>query len=509
MILLSKRIFTGCSAEPIEGFVAIAGNKIEAVGTIEESKQWVEKDKEVYDLGDKLITPGFVDCHTFFTGYVLESLGVDFSQVKTEEEGIQCLHEYEKKREAGKPLFGHGLNLEQLQKENKDFLNKEFPKRPVVIFTAGRDTCLMNQAAKEKYQFTEDACYAEKIWRMMKDYLSEPDMKERYIAYQKMLNSKGITTIKEMSFDDYYGFFDVMKELEQEGSLTARVSLMSQPVGQGINIEHGIKMRETCKGDFLKFGGYNRMTDRGIAGGLAELIEPYACYPDSTCLVPVEWELIEHELMEADKNDFRFSLHCQGDGAVRHTVDLYEKCQMINGKLKNRHAITDLEYTNPSDLERFGKIGGIAEVYAQIQSLDKKEDVVSIMESQLGGDRGKNYWNRRKMWDSGVCVSCGTDLPLLIPDIPEAIWCGCGGHMADRETLNKENMLTIKEMLLAWTRNGQYNCYNEDRLGTLEPGKLADITVMDRDIFTTPMEEMKQVKAAMTISDGRIVYNNL
>lgn len=509
MILKSKRIFTGLTTEPMEGFVKISGNKIEAVGTTEESKEWLEKDKDIYDLGDKVISPGFVDCHTFFTGYVLESLGADFSKVMTETEGIQCLKEYEKSRDVNKPLFGHSLNLQQFHKEDDTFLDKAFPNKPVVIFTAGRDTCLMNEKAKEKYQFTEDACYAEKIWRMMKDYLLEPDMRQRYIEYQKMLNSKGITTIKEMSFDDYYGFFDVMKELEKEGKLTARVSLMSQPVGQGINIEHGIKMRETCKGEFLKFGGYNRMTDRGIPGGMAELIEPYASHPESTCLVPVEWKLIEDELMEADKNSFRFSLHCQGDGAVRHTVDLYEKCQKEQGKLVNRHSITDLEYTNPIDLERFGKIGGIAEVYAQIQSLDKKEDVVSIMETQLGGDRGKNYWNRRKMWDAGICVTCGTDLPLLIPDIPEAIWCGCGGHMSDGEILNKENMLSIGEMLIAWTKNGQYNCYNEERLGTLEAGKLADIAVLDRDIFTTPMDEMKQVKIAMTISDGRIVYNNL
>lgn len=111
------------------------------------------------------------------------------------------------------------------------------------------------------------------------------------------------------------------------------------------------------------------------------------------------------------------------------------------------------------------------------------------------------------MWDAGICVSCGTDLPLLIPDIPEAIWCGCGGHMADGQTLNEGNMLEVPEMLLAWTKNGQYNCYNEERLGTIEEGKLADIAVIDANVFTASMEEIKKAKVCLTISDGRIVYD--
>ena len=221
----------------------------------------------------------------------------------------------------------------------------------------------------------------------------------------------------------------------------------------------------------------------------------------------MEWDLIEWETLEADRNGFRYSLHCQGDGAVRHTVDLFSRCQMENGKLKNRHAITDLEYSNPEDLKRFGQIGGITEVYAQIQSLDRKQDVLDMIDRQLGGDRGKNYWNRKKMWEAGITVSCGTDLPLLVPDIPEAITCGCGGFFADGESYNEENMLSVAQMLTAWTKNGQYNCYNEDRLGTLEPGKLADITVLNQNIFEMPLAEAKNAKVCMTVSDGKIVYD--
>ena len=508
LVLLSKNIFPATGADTFDGFVAVEGNKIAAVGPRAEAASWLEGAK-VLDLGDRVVTPGFTDVHTFFSGWVLRSLGVDFTDVRSDKEGVEKIRAYREGRPADAPIFGHCWQPDRFEVTQGGLLDQEFPDVPVVIFTFDRDNCWMNQAAKDRYGFTPEACYAEKIWKMMSEYLSQPEMAEKYQEYAQMLNERGITTIKEMTFDDYYGFMDVMERLEQEDSLTVRVSMMSQPVGRGIDIPHGIAMRERFQGDFLRFTGYNRMTDRGIPSFLGELNEPYKSRPDIKVLVPVEWELIEAETLEADKNGFRYSLHCQGDGAVRHTVDLFDRCEKVDGKLKNRHAITDLEYTSHDDLERFGAMGGITEVYAQIQSLDKKQDVLDMIDRQLGGDRGKNYWNRRKMWDSGICVSCGTDLPLLIPDIPEAITCGCGGFFADGESYNEQNMLTMAEMLTAWTLNGQYNCYNEDRLGTLEAGKLADIAVLDRNVFDMPLKDVKQAKVCLTISDGRIVYENL
>lgn len=508
IVLLSKNIFPATGEGPFDGFVAVEGNKIAAIGPQAEAGAWIDGAR-VIELGDKVVTPGFTDVHTFFSGWVLRSLGVDFSGVRSDRVGVEKIHAYRAGCPADEAVFGHCWQPDQFETTEEGLLDREFPDVPVVIFTFDRDNCWMNQAAKDRYGFTPEACYAEMIWRMMPEYLARPEMADKYREYAHMLNERGVTTIKEMTFDDYYGFMDVMERLEQEDALTVRVSMMSQPVGRGIDIPHGIAMRQRFQGDFLRFTGYNRMTDRGIPSFLGELNEPYKSRPDIKVLVPVEWELIEAETLEADKNGFRYSLHCQGDGAVRHTVDLFDRCEKVDGKLKNRHAITDLEYTSPDDLERFGAMGGITEVYAQIQSLDKKQDVLDMIDRQLGGDRGKNYWNRRKMWDSGICVSCGTDLPLLIPDIPEAITCGCGGYFADGESYNEQNMLTVAEMLTAWTRNGQYNCYNEDRLGTLEAGKLADIAVLDRDVFAMPLKDVKQARVCLTISDGRIVYENL
>lgn len=508
LVLVSNLIFNGEGA-PFKGFVAIQQNRIAAVGTSSEAAPWLAKATRVIELENRVLCPGFCDTHTFFSGWALLSTGVNFSRVVSDEEGVQAIRQWQAQNPGLSFVIGHSWQPEHFTQTRQNLLDEAFAQTPVVIFNEGRDNCWMNAAARQKYQFTPEACYAEMIWRMMPDYLNMPGMAEKYLEYNQMLNSRGVTTIKEMTFDDYYGFADVMEALEKEEKLTVRVSMMSQPVGQGINIAHGKAMQKRFTGSFVSFSGYNRMTDRGIGRYLGELIEPYKSRPDIRVEVPVEWDLIEQETRLADENGFRFSLHCQGDGAFRHTVDLFGSCKKENGRLVNRHAITDLELTDPADIDRFGEMGGIAEVYAQIQSLDVKQDIVDMIDEKLGAQRGQYYWNRRRMWDAGVCVSCGTDLPLLIPNIPEAIYCGCGGNFAEGGSMNESNMLTIAEMLQAWTKNGQYNCMNENRLGTLQEGMLADIAVLDADVFTTPISKMRDVNVCLTISDGRIVYNTL
>jgi len=126
------------------------------------------------------------------------------------------------------------------------------------------------------------------------------------------------------------------------------------------------------------------------------------------------------------------------------------------------------------------------------------------------GLRSENYWNRRKMIDSNVIVSCGTDLPLLIPDIPESIYNSVGGYFKDGgKPFNKSNTISIPELLISWTKNGQYNLFNENKLGTLESGKLADIVVLNKNIFNTPLELISETKVCLTIVNGKIVYKNL
>lgn len=507
-ILTSDSIFTGLEDSPFQGYVATADERILKVGRGSDYQSLVGEKTAVIDCGGQMITPGFIDVHTFFTGYAIFHIGMDVSEIDTVSECMERLQNYALDRQTDSTLFGHGWNPEKLEAGPvEEKLNQNYPERAVILFAANRGTCIMNQKAREVYGFTPKECYPEAYHKIMREYLNDRAFIEpEFQDYMKLMNSRGVTTVKEMGFDDFYGFTDFLKEQEEKDNLTLRFFFMSQPVGEGANIEYGRQMTEKFTGDFVRFSGYNRMTDGTVASTRGDLLEPYEG-TDSRCGMEIDYPLIEKELMEVDKNGFRYSLHAQGDGAVHKVVELYDKCRKENGRLINRHAITDMEFSNPKDLEKMGTLGVTGEIYFQIMSLDPGDEVKAAIEKTIGNERGHYYWNRRKMLDSGVVLSGATDLPLMITDIPEAIYHGCGGYFPEGgEPFNKENTITIPEMLKAWTRGGAYNLGMEEKLGTLEEGKLADIAVLDKNVFEVSMEQMRDVTVAMTMTNGRITY---
>lgn len=510
LILLSNCIFTATEESPISGYIAIKNERILSVGEGPVPAEIINTDTKYLDYGNQTITPGFSDVHCFFTGYSVGFVGIDLSGASSPEEILNAVKDYAQKIASDKPVFGHGWNAETIHPDGTTLLDKAFPDRPVLLFADGCETCWMNQTAMKCYQFTPDTCYPESYVRFLPDLLGDRDfIIPEFKRYIKMMNSKGITSVKEMGFDQFYGFIDILTELEAENALTVRVNFMSQPVAEPMNLEYGKAMREKFKGEFVRFSGYNQMTDGSISELCGDLKEPYR-YTDTTCAQNINWELLGNDARKADAEDFRFSLHAQGDAAISKVLDIYETCKKDEtGKLINRHSITDLEFSDPDDLEHMGKLGVIAEIYPQIQSIANKKDKLAMIEEKIGMERGQYYWNRRKMADSGVLLSCGTDLPLLIDNIPESIYHAVGGYFPEGgESFNKQNMLTIPELLTAWSAGGAYNLYQEDELGTLEEGKKADIVVFDGNLFKTPLEDIRSRKVNVTFVNGQIVYQH-
>ena len=249
------------------------------------------------------------------------------------------------------------------------------------------------------------------------------------------------------------------------------------------------------------------MTDGSISQGNGLLKQPYE-NQNYKCKLDINWELIQDEVLEADKIGTRFSLNAQGDGAVEKAVNIFNLCKKDNnGKLVNRHAITEAEFSDPVDLKRMADLGIICEYYPQIQSITSYDDKVGMIKKQIGLERGKNYWNRRKMKDYGVPLCCGTDLPLVIDHIPESIYYSVTGLFPEGgNPFNQENCLTIPEVLESWTFGGAYDFYREDDLGSITVGKLADFAVIDGDILHTNPKDCRSLDVYMTIVNGKIVY---
>ena len=510
MILLSDCIFTAAGPAPFSGYVALDDGRILAVGRGKPDSGLVDSQTRFLDLGDRTVTPGFIDVHCFFTGYSVGFIGADLSGCRTRENLLEQDKAYAARLSEKKSILCHGWDPTAVPSDDVT-LEDAFGSRPTILFALGCETCWMNRAARERYRFTPETCYPEAYVRLLPDILGDRDfIVSEFRKYMNMMNSRGITSVKEMGYDRFCGFTDVLAQLEQGNKLTLRVNFMSQPVAEPIDLAYGRAMREKFQGEFVHFSGFNQMTDGSVSQLCADLKQPYNC-ADTCCAQNIDWDKLGRETRSADAEGFRFSLHAQGDAAIGKVLDIYETClRDERGRVVNRHAITDLEFSDPADLERMGNMGVIAEIYPQIQSITDQESKLAMISEKIGRDRGRYYWNRRKMADSGVPISCGTDLPLLIDNIPESVYHAVGGYFPEGgEPFNKQNTLTLPELLTAWTRGGAYNLGFEDMLGTLEPGKKADIAVLSSNIFTTPVENSRSLKVDLTLVGGRIVHNAL
>ncbi len=508
IILKTNLLFTAVDEEVREGFVAIRGNKIAKTGTLDEIEQYIEEDTKVYDLTGQVVAPGFVDNHVFFTGYMWQRLGFDASGADSEDEVIDRITEAAAGMPAGAAVLGHGL------KDGLEFasdrLNELFPERPVAVFADSREYCFMNRAAQERYGFSGDACWAEQCFRLFEEILRDKDYsREQYGAFQELLASKGITSIKEIGFDSYSGFADVLKSLEDEGKLTHRINLVSQPVAGDADFEYGEKCRKMFDGEKLRFMGYNIMVDGDIESGDGDLLDGYKDRPGVCCGMDIDYMALEKTVLEADKRGFRCALHAEGDSAVRKSIDIFEKCREVNGARDARHALVDVELIDPADRKRLKELDISAIEYIQIMncygSYEEYWDTDILSE-----ERAKNIWAYKSTLEDGARLCFGTDLPLDVPDIPLSMRCGVYRLFPGDDTpeggYHREEALTPAQILTCWSKNGQAANFEECRLGTLEEGKLADIAVLDTDVFHCGLEELKKAEVSMTIFDGRIVY---
>ena len=352
-LLISDHIFTSKSDEPISGFVAISGDKILEVGYKSQAEKWKQNNTVIYDLGERLITPGFVDNHTFFSGNILTGIGADMSEANSMDEALEILEQYSHSIPKDATLYGHCWDPSMWANSNpgSEPLDALFPNRAVIIFTYERNKCWLNTYAKKQYGFDGTKLNFEAMWKIIKDYLRNKEfVKEEFKEFMKMLNARGVTSVQDVGFDDFYGVLPVLAEMASDHQLTLRENFVFQPVGKPINFEFADMVRKKYNSDFLRFQGFNVMVDRGISSFDADLIEPYSNNPGLHIAHPVDYEAMEKEVLTGDRLGFRFALNAQGDMAVRKSVNIFEKCITVNGKRDARHNMADLELSDPADI---------------------------------------------------------------------------------------------------------------------------------------------------------------
>ena len=246
---------------------------------------------------------------------------------------------------------------------------------------------------------------------------------------------------------------------------------------------------------------------KGFIDGVTEthtgmLLKPYTDQPD-TCGegVPL-WPAsrMEEEILAANRNGIQVRLHAIGDGAVRLALDLYEKSEAVNGKQGFCNTIEHIENIAPEDIDRFRGHNIIASMQPYHLTLSNRKKI-----DQIGAERCKYEWPIKTLLKHGAKIACGTDYPVVDLNPFQTVYAAVTRKDADGIPMghNSGEELSLEEVLLAYTQ-GAANAYHvQDKMGTLEAGKLANFIILSNNIFDVSAREILDTKVCVNYFEGK------
>ena len=532
IILKGNAVFDGTGKEPFAGAVVIEGNRIAAVVDDEEYEDYINEDTKVIECGEKLIMPGFNDSHTHMSsGAFYEDEDFCFSVLssKSKEEAILMAKEFAEKHPDNEWIFGFQLNnllWDDTTLPTRYDIDAIISDRPVVLQLADMHTIIANTCAVEKAGYTDDTpdpedgilekdengvltgrffdggtfAFSEEIFNA-----DEKVFLDVYRKFSQKLSKLGITTVSLVS---PYGVskdpVKIYEMMEEEGSLTTRICLYPN-LGEYEKESYDALYEKHHDGK-IRLRGLKQLIDGVTAVFTAYLLEPYTNDPETCGATSLELDVFHEQLMKAIADGRAVRVHTIGDKAIRVTLDYFEEAKEKYGDQKLRHVQEHLENVHPDDMNRFAKIGiscGMQPV-AMIFDLEGNDK-----EKAIGYERCKHAWPLRELMDTGMIVSLGSDFPCFEIEPMHEIYAAITRQTFDGKPEGgwfPEQRITLSEALKAYTWGSAYVEGCEEDFGTLEEGKLADVIVLDRNLFAVEPADMIDAEVDLTIFDGQIVY---
>lgn len=318
--------------------------------------------------------------------------------------------------------------------------------------------------------------------------------------------SFGITSVHNMFGDaDQFGLYS---ELEKAGELTCRVYVPFHftPEMDVSAIEtEAIPLCEAHQSAMLRGGSVKVFMDGVIESYTSLMIEPYANGPQNLGDAIFSAEQFNEIAARADRHGFQLKVHAIGDGTVRRTLDGFAHARAVNGSRDSRHRIEHVELCHNEDLPRFAELGVIAAMQPLHASRPDIDYYVNWMEC-VGPERYHAAFRWRDLWDAGVPICLGSDWPVVTMD-PYAGMEAAVNQKSWGDGLRSQ-ALTLDEALLGYTKTGAYAEFMEAEKGQIRAGMVADLVLLDADIFAVETSAIKAIRPLLTVCDGEVVYES-
>ena len=543
LVLRNGKIVTMESATPQVQALAARGGKIIALGTNQQMQSYVGPATDVVDLNGRLAIPGFIEGHGHFMGLGSSKMELNLRDAKNWNQIVGMVAAAAKEAKPGTWILGRGWHQAKWDPAPSpnvrgfplhDELSKVSPHNPVWLVHAsghagfanaeamrlaginkstpdpeggeilkdaqGNPTGLFNEQAQALIGSALDS-YRSKLPRAELDAEARQQVD---LAVHECL-SKGITTFEDAGSP--LPTVDLLKALAVDGKLGLRLWVMLR-TSNGILAPNLKKYYTIGAGDdHITVRAIKRQIDGALGSRGAWLLAPYsdlpANAPNRSGLATEDPADIRKTAELAIANGYQLCVHAIGDRANREVLDIYESVFREHPEKKNlRWRVEHAQHLNAADIPRFAKLG----VIASMQGIHCTSDAPYVL-LRLGPQRaeeGAYVW--QKLMKSGAVVSNGTDTPVEDVDPIACYYASVTRKLKDGSVFYPGQRMSRMEALRSYTVNNAYAAFEEPVKGSLKVGKLADVTVLSKDILTIPDDEIPSARVDYTIVGGKVLF---
>jgi predicted amidohydrolase YtcJ len=542
LYLINGKFHTQDPTGPHATAVAIHDGRIQAVGENDEIRmlsRFAASNRssgpvEVIDLEGRRVLPGLTDAHFHLYDWALGLRRLPLAQTRSLAELQERLAQRAAETPADRWILGQGWNESYWPSPTLPTrleLDKIAPDHPVVLWRSDLHLVVANSLALEKAHITASTpdppeglidrdesgqpsgVLRELAINLLSAVIPPPREDETLAAIREAmpelyrLGLTGIHDYRLMGGADGPPAFRAYQRLRDNGELTLR--LWMQLPGERLDEAVAMGLRSGLGDDCLRLGHVKLFADGAQGPRTAWMLEPYLGTSDyGMPLTPMD-EIAER-IQRASQAGLAVAVHAIGDRATRELASALEQ---ISSEQKQSdlpsvpsqipHRIEHVQNARPEDVARLGRLG----VVASVQPIHVTDDMAMIEESV--GSRARFAYRFRDMLDAGMSLALGSDCPVADPNPLWGIHAAVTRQRRDGTPLQgwyPSQRLTVAEAVWGYTLGPALASGRGTDLGSIAPGKLGDLVVLDRDIFEIDPREIAQTQVAMTVFGGRLVY---
>ena len=549
ILILNAKILTMDRDNPRAEAVYAEGGRIVGVGSNDDMQSLARPDAKVIDAKGNTLLPGLSENHLHLFSGAAELDHLQLADVKGLEALTEAVRDYAVARPNESMLYGQGAAYSIIGSERltRHHLDQIIADRPLVIVAGDHHTAWANTKALEfadllhgrqlgpgnEIVMGEDGLATGELremeafgpifvasgfdrYRLGLSTGGEPDPYPTGAEYEKDIAvmrrgldycaRHGFTSLQLMDGNLYQ--LELLAEIEKRDSfLPCRVQVPFHlknfmPLSM---LEKASKMAETYDSDFLSSGLVKMFYDGVLDSWTAVMVEPYANKPDSRGESLFTPEEMKAAAVEIDRRGLQIAVHAIGDGAVRTVLDGYEAAQKANGRRDSRHRVEHIEVIHPDDIHRFRELGVIASMqppHPPGAMTFPLEPTISI----IGRERWPYAYAWRTLKEAGAHIPFASDWPVS-PIDPMAGIQAAVTRKTWAET-DPDQRFTLEEAIAAYTVEGAYAEFAEDRKGMIRKGYFADLTLLDASIEDAPATEIHAIRPARVVCGGRTTFSS-